>query len=278
MAARSSPQTGSKAPSTLILGAGVFGASTAYHLAKKYPDAEITLLDRSTGVCQSGASWDWNKIIRADYEDPFYMRLALEAMDLWSNDPLFSPFFRPTGAAWLMPDSDYPERVARNYRALGKQPDFEIITAEEMKTRYDGLFKGTDMSGVSNIFLNKSSGVAQAKDALAALITKAVGLGVRNVALDVKRLIIDSEGICVGIEGYSGEQIKADRVIVSTGAYTPKLLADSVPLQKESQIRNFIAAASLVGIMKLDPENLAKFNKSPVFIHNISKVPGMPYA
>jgi sarcosine oxidase / L-pipecolate oxidase len=262
------------AHSTLILGAGVFGASTAYHLAKSHPDEKVTLVDRTTGVCQNGASWDWNKIIRADYEDPFYMKLALEALDCWNEDPLFAPFFRRTGVAWLMPDPDHPERVARNYKALGRQPDFEIVTADEMRARYDGVFEGTDMSGVNSIFLNRSSGVAQAKDALAALIDEAVRLGVRNVALDVQRLINDSDGACVGIEGHNGEQIKADRVILCTGAYTPKLLADSVPLQKESQLKNVIACCSFTGILKLDADRLKKFIQSPVFCHNISKIPG----
>jgi hypothetical protein len=32
--------------SYLIVGAGVFGVSTAYHLIKKFPDASVTIVDR----------------------------------------------------------------------------------------------------------------------------------------------------------------------------------------------------------------------------------------
>ena len=33
-------------PSYLIVGGGVFGASTAYHLIQQQPDASVTLIDR----------------------------------------------------------------------------------------------------------------------------------------------------------------------------------------------------------------------------------------
>ena len=61
----------------LIVGAGTFGLSTAYHLSKSgYND--VTVLDKSAFVPSvSSAGNDLNKIIRAEYEDPFYADLAL---------------------------------------------------------------------------------------------------------------------------------------------------------------------------------------------------------
>ena len=257
-------------PSYIILGAGVFGASTAYHLIKKYPSASITLVDRTTGPCQNAASWDWNKVVRADYEDPFYMRLALEAMDFWTEDVLFKPYFHRNGAVWIMPNPEYPERVARNYKELGANLDFEIFPAAELRKRYDGLFEGTDLTCAGGVFLNKSSGWAEAKDALARLIDEAVKANVRNLALDVGRLIFNEQGVCEGVEAHNGEQLKADRIILCTGAYTAKLLADSVPNRKDWQIGNRLTAAAVVeGTIKLDSARLEKFIKGPVFIHNV---------
>lgn len=61
----------------LLLGGGTFGLSTAYHLAKagyRY----ITVLEKSAVVPpELSAANDLNKIIRAEYEDPFYTDLAL---------------------------------------------------------------------------------------------------------------------------------------------------------------------------------------------------------
>jgi len=62
----------------LLVGAGPFGASTALHLKKTHPAAEVTFLGRAPFPCPSAAGHDLNKIIRAEYDDPLYMGLALE--------------------------------------------------------------------------------------------------------------------------------------------------------------------------------------------------------
>ncbi|EFQ33567.1 FAD dependent oxidoreductase [Colletotrichum graminicola] len=76
------------APSSiLIIGSGVFGLTTAYELAQRprYASTTITVLDRSPvpGPSQDAASVDSSRIIRADYADPAYARLAAEAQIEW---------------------------------------------------------------------------------------------------------------------------------------------------------------------------------------------------
>lgn len=262
-------------PSYIILGAGVFGASTAYHLIQKHPDATVTLVDRTQGSCEVGASWDWNKVVRADYEDAFYMAIALEALDLWSNDPLYSQFFHQSGAAWLMADPEYPTRLANNYRNLGRELDFEIIRPAELRKRYTGLFDETDFGGVGDIFLNRSSGWAEAKAAMNAVIDQAVKAGVRNVAIDVASLIFDDCGACTGLKGMNGEILRADRIILCTGAYTAKLIADSAPERNDIQVGYRLTAAAVTeGLFKLDPARVNKFKKGPVFVHNVGEIMG----
>jgi FAD dependent oxidoreductase len=65
-----------KDDSVLIVGAGVFGLSTALHLARD-GYTNITVLDRSPVPSPYSAGNDLNKIVRAEYEDPFYAELAL---------------------------------------------------------------------------------------------------------------------------------------------------------------------------------------------------------
>jgi sarcosine oxidase/L-pipecolate oxidase len=60
----------------LIVGAGVFGLSTALHLAQD-GYTNITILDREQVPSPYSAGNDLNKIVRAEYEDPFYTELAL---------------------------------------------------------------------------------------------------------------------------------------------------------------------------------------------------------
>lgn len=61
----------------LVIGAGAFGISTVFHLLKAgYSD--ITVLDKDDEVpSRFSAANDLNKIVRAEYEDPFYTDLTL---------------------------------------------------------------------------------------------------------------------------------------------------------------------------------------------------------
>lgn len=72
----SSQSSPSKDSSILIVGAGVFGLSTALHLARD-GYTNVTVLDREAVPSQFSAGTDLNKIVRAEYEDPFYTELAL---------------------------------------------------------------------------------------------------------------------------------------------------------------------------------------------------------
>ena len=66
-----------KAAPILIVGAGAWGLSTALHLHQAgYTD--ITVFDRADAIpSPHSAAYDLNKIVRAEYEDPFYTELAL---------------------------------------------------------------------------------------------------------------------------------------------------------------------------------------------------------
>jgi sarcosine oxidase/L-pipecolate oxidase len=67
----------SKSDSIIIVGAGAFGLSTALHLcAAGFTD--ITVLDKDSEVpSRFSAANDINKIVRVEYEDPFYTDLTL---------------------------------------------------------------------------------------------------------------------------------------------------------------------------------------------------------
>lgn len=60
-----------------IVGGGAWGLSTALHLQRTgYTD--ITVFERAEQIPSPySAAWDVNKIVRAEYEDPFYTERAL---------------------------------------------------------------------------------------------------------------------------------------------------------------------------------------------------------
>lgn len=261
--------------SYLVVGAGVFGASTAYHLIRKHPNASVTLIDRSLRAYEAAASWDWQKVVRAEYEDKFYMGIALEAFDKWNEDAYWSRFFHRSGAVWIMDEPGYAETIVANYRSFGRELDYEIIRSDELRRRYDGIFADADLAGVGQIFVNNSSGWAEAREALNSVIDKAVCEGVKNVAFDVKRVLLNEEGRCAGVIDADGHTLHADNVVLCTGAYTARLLADSMPGKGDFQIGDRLKATGVItGLVKLDHERHQKLANAPVLVHNVGKTMG----
>lgn len=113
----------------LIVGAGIFGASTAYHLThhtSQAPGASIprvTLLDRSPLGAGIGASEDINKIIRADYSQKFYMDLGYEAIDAWKSlsEPggILEGLYHQSG--WIVLDDEQSDHCARIRRLYSER-------------------------------------------------------------------------------------------------------------------------------------------------------------
>ncbi|KAK1995359.1 FAD dependent oxidoreductase [Colletotrichum falcatum] len=257
--------------SYLIVGAGVFGASTALHLIRARPDAGVTLVDRnaSDAPVRVAASWDWKKVVRADYADIEYMRLTLEAKEHWAGDPLWRPFYHESGVCWVSPDG-FARRVLANYGELGVDSGVSSLSVEEARREYAGVFADADFTGVDEVFVNRNSGWAEAKEALRATIDEAVALGVRYVEAEVAALEFDAAGAATGVRTAAGETIRAARVVLSTGAYTAKLLADSAPERTELHAGDrFVAAAVTEGFTPVTGENAKDLYDGPVGISTV---------
>ncbi|KAI1080607.1 FAD dependent oxidoreductase [Whalleya microplaca] len=257
--------------SYIIVGAGVFGVSTALHLITADPSASVTLIDRDAADAPSrvAASWDWNKAVRGDYRDPVYCRLALEALDVWRADALWRPFYHESGIYWIS-RTGIARDVIDNYTRLGRDASgLAALPVSEARELYGGLFGKADYEGVETVLVNRTSGWADAKGALRAVIEKAVQLGVRYVQAEVEALEFDDEKACVGVRTKGGEVYRAERMVLSTGSYTPKLLeltADSTGNDAFRAGDRIIAAGVTTGLTELDDDTAKEFAQMPVCI------------
>ena len=117
-----------------VIGAGVFGLTTALHLAKR-GYRNVTIFDSEPydikGYEKSGAaSSDANKIIRAAYgSQKLYEKLAFEALDVWEswNDAISTSPSLPAGISST-------DRVWENCGFL-RTCDSDGLDAQEMKTQ-----------------------------------------------------------------------------------------------------------------------------------------------
>ncbi|KAI0105063.1 FAD dependent oxidoreductase [Nemania sp. FL0031] len=254
--------------SYIIVGAGIFGVSTAYYLIKKYPNASVTLVDRDAYDAESrvAASWDWNKVVRADYDDIIYCRLALEAQDIFKSDPLWQPYFHETGLIWTCRD-DYGRAVIDNYKRLGRKADIKVVSIEEAKKLYGGLFDNADYTGVKEVLINPTGGWGAAGDSLRAITRKALELGVKYEVAEVGTLLLGKDGKCSGIKTTKGKVLKATRTILCAGAYTPTLLEYSAVNSGLPNIAagfRIVAGGITTGMHKLNAEEDAIYGSMPV--------------
>ena len=253
----------------LIIGAGVFGASTAYHLSRTNPSATITLVDRTPFPCPKGASYDINKIVRADYRDIFYTRLALKAQQSWAEDPIWMPFYHQCGMIKL-DNTKAGADILRNYQTLGAYYEGRMITTAESKELYGGLFADADYENVEEIYYNPLVGWAEADAALKRAIEIAIQNGVDYVASSVSRLQFDEKGSCIGVELEDGQALEARHVILCTGAGTAQLLANSAPGRPNLQVGHRMNATGLCcAKVQLSPEQQIKYGNAPVFVHGV---------
>jgi sarcosine oxidase/L-pipecolate oxidase len=251
------------APSYLVVGAGAFGASTALQLKRSNPYANITLVDRTAFPNPSSASFDLNKIVRSDYHDIFYMKLALEAQELWRMDSLFTPHYNETGML-------FAENVGKgiacmaNYRLLGKDTGAKLMSVEEACTQFPE-FKNANWTGVNHAYFNPLSGWCDGQ-VLSAVIQAALDLGVVYVETTVESLLLSSSGRCIGVCAQNGREFRASRVVLCAGAMTAKILADTSPDDFSLHVgARLIAAAAVSCTVRVAPDKWPKYRNSPVF-------------
>jgi sarcosine oxidase/L-pipecolate oxidase len=82
----------------VVGGGGTIGSSTALHLIRSgYKPSNITVLDVYPIPSPQSAGHDLNKIMGIRLRNKPDLQLSLEALDMWTNDELFKPFFHKVG-------------------------------------------------------------------------------------------------------------------------------------------------------------------------------------
>ena len=257
-------------PSVLIVGAGVFGTSTAYHLSQTYNDPSlITVIDRTASPPTPAASTDINKIIRADYSSPFYCDLAYEALDAWKTWPELKPFYHQAG--WIMLDekgSDLSERIRKVFRDRGHDPT-EDVSLGQVEKQWKGVMEGTELKGFRDAYWNPEAGWCDAAAATASLMKAAQRRGVTYLSTDISRLIVEGEEVRVSTS--SGEQFSADKIVLATGAWTSSILSpveDLLDMPDADRVEQQAQAAGVaVSHYKMSTTEMDRLSEMPVVVY-----------
>lgn len=194
---------------------------------------------------------------------------------MWRNDPLYKPYYHQSGFV-IVDETGSRRRIIDNYEKLGvSDHQARIVGPDEMKNMYGGLFDGADCRGVKEVFINEGSGWAEATKAVEKIAEMAKANGVRFVEGDVENLELTVDGKCIGVLTKDGRTFRAEKIILSTGAGTAKLLADSAPQMHHILAEDRITAAACVcGHVKLNETEYEIFKHTPVFDHEVGEVLG----
>lgn len=256
----------------LILGAGIFGTSTAYHLAQSYHDpSRVAVLDRAAVPSPQAASSDINKIVRADYSKAFYMDLAYEAMEDWLNEPWAAPYFHQTG--WVMVDeknSDLADRIRRLFKESGRPDTSKDISLDDVKTSWGGVLSGVDTTDYAKAYTNTSAGWADASGAVASMMSETQKKGVGFYEGEVDELLHNGNRL-TGVRTKDGRIYSAKKIVLASGAWTPWLMAQleqELGLTGDQSIEKQIRSAGVcVAAFKVSEEEGMYYSQMPVFIY-----------
>lgn len=245
----------SKSDSILIVGAGVFGLSTALEL-KKRGYSNITVLDRYTPPAVDGSSVDISRIIRIDYADPVYCKMAGEAYEGWTTE--YQDHYFESGFALLSetPKNDWIEKSRETVLANGGTVE-DLKDATQLIKSYPNI--QANLSGM-NGYLNRKGGWADAAGSIQKLATRCSVEGV-SITTGPRGTVVSllKEGSRVaGVNVLSGDSIRASQVILSTGAWTNRLIDVSQAASSSGQP---------VGFVQLTQEEARSLENTPVMIN-----------
>ncbi|WP_426977309.1 FAD-dependent oxidoreductase [Pseudarthrobacter sp. O4] len=197
-----------------VVGAGLSGAATAWHLAARGHD--VALLERSTPANDAGSSHGSARIFRYAYPEEFYTGLVQEAKAGWDELARLSgkQLITPTGAV------DYgairqPERLAAVLAARGI--DHELLSADEANRRWPQIAFDTQ------VLWHPDAGVIDAHESVASMVDQAVAHSAQLHNNWAVASIVASNGGYV-LTSADGRSLHAANVIVAAGGWLPQLL------------------------------------------------------
>ena len=212
----------------LIIGAGVHGLSTGYHLARalrahgKGGGADILIVDK-TGVA-AGASGIACGVIRNNYFQPAMRALMAHSVSVWESDPeTFS--YHPVGYMQISPEvmREGVASIHAQQREIGYPSVFVEGEADSL-TYMRGLFHDWRAKGITSVLHELKGGYANNKAAMSGLAGKALAEGVR-IEPGVRVRGLRLTGGAVSAAETDRGSISADYVVVGVGPWIASIWA-----------------------------------------------------
>ncbi|VUC21237.1 unnamed protein product [Clonostachys rosea] len=227
--------------SVLIVGAGIFGLSTALAIARRHPSTKVTIVDRLTPPVEDGTSVDTTRCIRTDYGDPVYAGLAEEAQKKIEQDPELSRFYFKQGMSFVVDGTLGPmlDLYRKNLAAIKARAAQGLGSDPIEMTSTEAVFQsihGKTAQPVSDASLgrrkrwnagyrNMDAAFIDAKECVRIYYERCLEQPsiVFRCCVPVERLAIAGSR-ATGVVLENGETLSADITLVAAGAWSNKLV------------------------------------------------------
>lgn len=205
----------------VVIGGGVTGTSTAFHLSK-LGVRRVTLLER--GILGAGATGKSGALVRMHYTNPYDAALAQASLPYfrgWGDlVGAGDPRYVETGVVRLVAPRHEPKLEANVAMLRGVGVDTRLIGRDELRA----LDPGCAVDDVTCAAWEPRSGYADPSATAFGFAAAARGRGAEiRVGTAAEAILVEGERV-VGVATGEGA-IATETVVVAAGAWAPRLLA-----------------------------------------------------
>jgi glycine/D-amino acid oxidase-like deaminating enzyme len=211
-----------------IIGAGIHGLSTAYHLAVRLTESgrgsgkDILVVDKT--AIAAGASGIACGVVRNNYYQPAMRELMAQCVEVWESDPK-AYSYHGVGYMQISPEAMHVQvgTIYAQQKAIGYESTF-IEGAADSQTYMEGLFSDWQAKGITSVLHEKKGGYANNTASIYGLASKAEAQGVRIMTgCEVTGFEFGNNSAAVtGIVTDKGT-IKCDYVVVGAGPWINRI-------------------------------------------------------
>jgi len=208
----------------VVIGAGIHGLSTAWHLASKLKakgqgdGSNIIVIDK--GNIAGGASGVACGVVRNNYFQPAMRELMAHSVEVWESDPK-AFHYHPVGYMQISPKvmEEDVATIHKEQKDIGYESNF-ILGEKESSNYMKNIFNDWQAKGITSVLHEKKGGYANNTSSIYALAKKAEDLGVRVLTgISVKGFkSANGSSAITAVETDKGI-IECDQVIVGVGPW-----------------------------------------------------------
>jgi glycine/D-amino acid oxidase-like deaminating enzyme len=206
---------------TLVIGAGVHGLSSAWHLARQ--GEAVLVLDKS-GV-GAGASGIACGVIRNNYFQPAMSELMAACVEVWESDPE-ALHYHGSGYVALGPPAQESDLIAvhERQRRIG-YPSELYLGEEEVARHMRELYADWRAPGLTVCLHERAGGYAFNRESMLGLAGKAQAAGARiETGVEVTGFEFDNANAVTTVHTSAGD-IAPEQVVIAVGPWIPQLWA-----------------------------------------------------